>query len=365
MTIDDLISKSNELSNIWNSLNLYKNLDSIQSEIKRLKNKSNQPNFWDNNKLAQETLIELSHLENKHKDILYIEENLKFYSEILNSNYSEIEVKDLSLEILSLEKKIISLWQTELFKEDNDKNNAIIFIQAGAGGVDAQDFVEMLFNMYKKFVDSRNFSIDVIEYIKGQEAGLKKITFFVKGLYAYGIMKQERGVHRLVRNSPFNASNKRQTSFVMVQVLPEIPEIDDKDIEINSKDLKIDVFRSSGAGGQSVNTTDSAVRITHLPTNIVISIQTERSQLQNKSLAITILKSKLWEKSQEKLLQEKANFKETVSISWGNHIRSYVLNPYKLVKDSRSNYETTDVDKILNGDLEDVINSVLITQNKY
>ena len=220
MTIDDLISKSNELSNIWNSLNLYKNLDSIQSEIKRLKNKSNQPNFWDNNKLAQETLIELSHLENKHKDILYIEENLKFYSEILNSNYSEIEVKDLSLEILSLEKKIISLWQTELFKEDNDKNNAIIFIQAGAGGVDAQDFVEMLFNMYKKFVDSRNFSIDVIEYIKGQEAGLKKITFFVKGLYAYGIMKQERGVHRLVRNSPFNASNKRQTSFVMVQVLP-------------------------------------------------------------------------------------------------------------------------------------------------
>jgi len=219
--------------------------------------------------------------------------------------------------------------------------------------------------MYKKFVDSRNFSIDVIEYIKGQEAGLKKITFFVKGLYAYGIMKQERGVHRLVRNSPFNASNKRQTSFVMVQVLPEIPEIDDKDIEINSKDLKIDVFRSSGAGGQSVNTTDSAVRITHLPTNIVISIQTERSQLQNKSLAMTILKSKLWEKSQEKLLQEKANFKETVSISWGNHIRSYVLNPYKLVKDSRSNYETTDVDKILNGDLEDVINSVLITQNKY
>ena len=365
MPIDDLISKVNELSDIWANLNLYKNLSTIQDEIKILKDKSNQSHFWDDNKTAQETLIKLSHLEDKYKNIIEIEDNLKFYSEMLTSPEDEIDLQELKSYIVNIEKKIRGLWQTELFKEEHDEGNAIIFMQAGAGGVDAQDFVEMLFHMYKKFIDSRNFSIDVIEYIKGQEAGLKKITFFVKGLYAYGIMRQERGVHRLVRNSPFNANSKRQTSFVMVQVLPEIPDIENKDIEINPKDLKIDVFRSSGAGGQSVNTTDSAVRITHLPTNIVISIQTERSQLQNKALAMSILKSKLWEKSQEELSQEKANFKDTVSISWGNHIRSYVLNPYKLVKDSRSNYETSDVEGVLDGDLEDMINSVLTVGNKY
>lgn len=359
MALDYLISKIDELYNIWNQLDLYKNLGTIQTEIKDLKEMLNKSNFWDDNKKAQETLIRLSHLEDKYKNITEIEDNLKFYSEILNSNEEDVDIKELKLYISNLDKKIHNLWQTELFKEEHDRGNAIIFIQAGAGGVDAQDFVEMLFNMYKKFIDSRNFSIDVIEYIKGQEAGLKKITFFVKGLYSYGIMRQERGVHRLVRNSPFNANSKRQTSFAMVQVLPEIPEIDNKNIEINNKDLKIDVFRSSGAGGQSVNTTDSAVRITHLPTNIVISIQTERSQLQNKSLAMSILKSKLWEKSQEELYQEKANFKDNVSISWGNHIRSYVLNPYKLVKDSRSSYETSDIDRVLNGDLDDIINSVL------
>jgi len=178
MQLDDLIIKINELSDTWNKLNLHKNLSTLQDEIQTIKNQSNQSNFWDDNKVAKETLIKLSYLENKYKNIIEIKDNLKFYSEILTSPANEIDLQELKSYIVNIEKKITNLWQTELFKEKYDEGNAIIFMQAGAGGVDAQDFVEMLFNMYKKFIDSRNFSLDVIEYIKGQEAGLKKITFF-------------------------------------------------------------------------------------------------------------------------------------------------------------------------------------------
>ena len=329
----------------------------IEKNLKTSIVQSEQPDLWNNPDMAQNTLKTVSILQKKLNDLKSIPETI----DILESMIGDMGIDS---ELIDLQTLINVYWQELFFDSEYDKGSALVFIQAGAGGVDAQDFAEMITKMYMQYAKTRKYEINMIEYVYGQEAGIKRSLLHIKGDYAYGIFSQERGVHRLVRVSPFNSAGLRHTSFVMVQVLPELDEIQQSDIQIQPKDIKVDVFRSQGAGGQSVNTTDSAVRITHIPTNIVVSIQTERSQLQNKALAMNILKAKLWELKQQERKQETSSHTEDVSISWGNHIRSYVLNPYKLVKDQRSGYETSNVEAILSGQLDEIITSVLIHKDK-
>jgi peptide chain release factor 2 len=357
MTQERAYNLLGEIKEKWNQVELGIRLEDLQKDLQEYTLKSENPQLWDNPEEAQKILKYLSQTQKKIQDIKSIPENIEFIEQLISES-------DLGYEgeLQILNNLVNEYWRSLFFDSEYDAGNALVFIQAGAGGVDAQDFAEMITKMYISYAKSRNFEVNVIEYIQGQEAGIKRSLLQIKGQYAYGIFRQERGVHRLVRVSPFNAAGLRHTSFVMVQALPEMEDIHSHDIVINPGDLKIDVYRSQGAGGQSVNTTDSAVRITHIPTNIVVAIQTERSQLQNKALAMSILKAKLWELKQAERKQEQADHTEDISISWGNHIRSYVLNPYKLVKDQRSGFETTDVDGVLAGNLEEIITSVLISK---
>ena len=258
----------------------------------------------------------------------------------------------------TIKKDLKSLSIYLLFNKPYDKNNCIIEIHPGAGGTESCDWANMLYRMYTRYCEKKNFKIELLDYQAGEEAGLKSVSFKVKGEYAYGYLKNEKGVHRLVRLSPFDSSNRRHTSFASIDVTPEISK--DIKIDINEKDLKIDVYRSTGAGGQGVNTTDSAVRITHLPTKIVVTCQNERSQIQNKETALQVLKSKLYVLEEQKKEQELAKEKGIQSnIDFGSQIRSYILHPYSLVKDHRTGYETSDTKKVLDGEIDDFIESSL------
>ena len=245
-----------------------------------------------------------------------------------------------------------------LFNKPYDKNNCIVEIHPGAGGTESCDWASMLYRMYTRYCEKKNFKIELLDYQAGEEAGIKSVSFKVKGDYAYGYLKNEKGVHRLVRLSPFDSSNRRHTSFASIDVTPEISK--EIKIDINEKDLKIDVYRSTGAGGQGVNTTDSAVRITHLPTKIVVTCQNERSQIQNKETALQVLKSKLYVLEEQKKEQELAKEKGIQSnIDFGSQIRSYILHPYSLVKDHRTGCETSDTKDVLDGSLDSFIESSL------
>ena len=258
----------------------------------------------------------------------------------------------------NIEKTINELELETKLSGKYDKNNAILELHSGAGGTEACDWVSMLLRMYERWSERRGFTYEIIDELPGEEAGIKKISLLVKGLNAYGYLKCERGVHRLVRISPFDSNKRRHTSFASVEVTPEVD--DSTNIEIKEEDLRIDVFRSTGAGGQGVNTTDSAVRITHLPTNIVVTCQNERSQLKNKELAMKVLKAKLIALEEQKKQEEKDKQLGTQSdINFGSQIRSYVMHPYSMVKDHRTNAETSNVSKVLDGDLDLFINAYL------
>lgn len=287
-------------------------------------------------------------------------DEIKELSEIISEAEvgAEKEEADLENRLSEIEEKINKLEFKTLLGGEYDRSDAIISIHSGAGGVDAQDWAEMLLRMYLKFCEKNKFKTRVVDESRGQEAGIKGVTVEISGPYAYGNLKSEGGVHRLVRLSPFNADNLRQTSFALVEVMPIIEDI--KDVVIGPQDIRVDVFRSSGAGGQSVNTTDSAVRITHLPTRVVATCQNERSQLQNKEQAMRILKAKLHQKYLEEKEKEKAGLRgESVSAEWGSQIRSYVLHPYKLVKDHRTKHETANAEAVLEGNLNEFIQHFL------
>ena len=350
-----------ELESLWPQIESGTDFEVLEAEIQQLSQDSQDPHLWDDQEKAQQIMRDLSQGQQHLSDLKRAKDALEVVQELILEETEESVSEAFMQELQALEPLIRRLWKEQFFTGEYDKGTAIVSINAGAGGVDAQDFAEMITRMYLRFCEGRKFDVDVVEYMRGQEAGVKRVVLIVRGLYAYGLLRRERGVHRLVRISPFNSAGQRHTSFVMVQVLPEMPEISEHQIQIDPQDIRIDVFRSQGAGGQSVNTTDSAVRITHIPTNMVVSIQTERSQLQNKDLAMKILKARLWEKAQEERENAQSEHADTVSISWGNHIRSYVLNPYKLVKDQRSGYETSQVEQILDGDIEELISSVLIS----
>lgn len=270
---------------------------------------------------------------------------------------------DLSGGLKSFEQELLEAELRALFFEEDDPRNAILTIHPGAGGTESQDWAQMLFRMYLRFAERKGFKTEVIDFQPGEEAGLKSATIRIEGDYAFGLLSQESGVHRLVRISPFDANKRRHTSFAAVFVYPEIDE--DIEIEINPEDLRIDTYRASGKGGQHVNRTDSAVRITHIPTGIVVQCQNERSQHQNKARAMKLLKARLYELEKKKKLEKIEKLEDMKSeIAWGNQIRSYVLHPYKMVKDLRTRVETGDVDRVLDGDLDDFIRASLLLRKK-
>lgn len=334
-------------------------IDQLKKSIEKYEQETYEPDFW-SRKDSQEILKELTVLKKKYNEITELKE---LYEEItMIFDFVEMGdnsfLSDLDNKMILFRKKINEVTIKLLLNDKYDFNNAILTINAGAGGTEACDWAEMLYRMYTRWANNNGFEVKILDQLVGDEAGLKSITMNIKGSYAYGYLKCERGVHRLVRISPFDANNKRHTSFAAVNALPEIE--NDIDVSIKPEDLKIDTYRASGAGGQHVNTTDSAVRITHLPTNIVVTCQNERSQLKNRESAMKILKSKLIELEIEKRESEMESIKGTDSkIEWGSQIRSYVFQPYKMVKDHRTKYEEGNVDKVMDGDISPFINEFL------
>jgi peptide chain release factor 2 len=333
-------------------------LEQKKQKILELEDLSGQVDFWNDNRKATQIMQELGTLKAENFLVERLEQDLNDlseFSEMLKDSDGQAEIVK---KIVEIEEELNLLELKTLFDGEYDNSGAIILIYAGAGGVDAQDWAEMLLRMYLKWGEKNGFKIKIAEVARGQEAGIKNATLEIFGTYAYGNLKSENGTHRLVRLSPFNSDNLRQTSFAAVEIMPVIEDI--SEVKIRSEDLRIDVYRSSGAGGQSVNTTDSAVRITHLPTGIVVSCQNERSQLQNKEQAMRILKAKLHKKYLEERELEKRKLRgEHSSAEWGSQIRSYVIHPYKLVKDHRTKMETAQVESVLDGDLQIFIKSYL------
>ena len=347
--------------NTWLEVADIKNITGtyIKKKISELEKKTFDQNFW-NNDNSKEILKELNgrkkileeyeKIDSMNEDILMLIE----FVEMGDVSYSE----ELEEKIIDTENEIQDFKIKLLLDEKYDMNDAILTINSGAGGTEACDWTEMLYRMYDRWSNHNGFKVEILDSMSGEEAGIKSITLNIKGSYAYGYLKGEKGVHRLVRISPFDSNGKRHTSFAAVNVVPEID--DDVSIEIKSEDLKIDTYRASGAGGQHINTTDSAVRITHIPTNTVVTCQKERSQIKNRETAMKILKSKLFEMELEKREKEMEDLKGTDSkIEWGSQIRSYVFQPYKMVKDHRTKAEEGNVDKVMDGDINNFINEYL------
>lgn len=355
MQNSEIKSEFKELTKLHEEILSMIDLESLDNEIKKLDQLTYDQNFWNDSNAAQKVVKELKTLKNKRDSIT-----------ALKDLYEEIEIvyefivleEDMIEEFESLSKKLRAkaekLSVELLLVDEDDKLNAIIEIHPGAGGTESQDWAEMLFRMYKRYGEISNYEFELLDYQNGEEAGLKSVTFILRGDHSYGYLKAENGVHRLVRISPFDSGGRRHTSFAGVIIIPEID--DSIDVEINEKDLKIDTFRSSGAGGQSVNTTDSAVRITHLPTKQVVNVQNERSQIKNREKAMQILKAKLYQLELEKKKEEISSYRSNSPlISFGSQIRSYVMHPYSMVKDHRTNIETGRVSKVLDGDINDFI----------
>jgi len=336
----------------------YLKVDEKTQKISELTKKSEEEGFWSDSQNAGKIMQEIEELKKEILEVEEIENKLKNLEELAEISESKKDQAEIEKELEEISEIISRLEFKTLFDQEYDRNDAIINIMSGAGGVDAQDWSEMLLRMYLKWAQINNFKAKLMDETRGQEAGIKSATLEISGSFAYGYLKSEAGVHRLVRLSPFNADNLRQTSFALVEIMPVISEM--KEVLINPQDLRIDVYRSSGAGGQSVNTTDSAVRITHIPTGVVSACQNERSQLQNKEQAMKILKAKLHKKYLEEVEEEKRKLRgESLSAEWGSQIRSYVIHPYKMVKDHRTKHETAQAESVLEGNLNEFMESYL------
>ena len=319
------------------------------------------PGYWDNTEKSQEGMKELKNLKDEAEDYERLQQQYEDIETLIEMGYEEEDaslIPEVQEELDTFVNKLESMRIKTLLSGEYDRNNAILKLNAGAGGTESCDWAGMLYRMYTRWAERKGFSVEVLDYLDGDEAGIKSVTFQVNGENAYGYLKSEKGVHRLVRISPFNAQGKRQTSFVSLDVMPDIE--DDIDIEIRDEDLRIDTYRSSGAGGQHINKTSSAIRITHLPTGIVVQCQNERSQFQNKDKAMQMLKAKLYLLEQQKNAEKLSGIRgEVKEIGWGNQIRSYVMQPYTLVKDHRTNTEVSNVNGVLDGNLDPFINAYL------
>ncbi len=338
--------------------------DAKRAELTKIEEESAKPDFWNDQERAQKVLRRRSRVEAAaekadrfRRDVDDAGVLIEFASE------DEASLAELRTAVERLGREVEEAETDMLLSGPNDARDAIVTINAGAGGTDAQDWAEMLMRMYVRWTERHGFKAEIVDEQPGKEAGIKGATFTVAGEYAYGLLSAEAGVHRLVRQSPFNAGSSRETSFASVFVYPDIEE--DIEIEVQDKDLRVDTYRSSGAGGQHVNVTDSAVRITHLPTNIVVTCQNQRSQHQNREVAMRILKSRLYELEIQKRHSETAQLEETKrDISFGSQIRNYVLHPYRLAKDVRTKHETSDVDAVLDGEIDEFIKQYLILKSK-
>lgn len=336
-------------------------VENKEKELKELESKTTENDFWNDTDNSSKVLKQINSLKSKVEGFKKLNNelnNLLEMSELLQVEKDEELAKELLKSTYTLEKDIQKLEITTLLSGKYDNNNAILTIHPGAGGTEAQDWAEMLYRMYTRWANANGYEVKELDYLEGDEAGLKSVTFSVNGDYAYGYLKGEMGVHRLVRISPFDAGGRRHTSFASVEVLPEIT--DDIELDINPDDIKMDVYRASGAGGQHINKTSSAVRLTHIPTGIIVACQTERSQFQNRDTAMKMLKSKLLnlkEKEQKDTIDELKGIQ--MDIAWGSQIRSYVFCPYTLVKDHRTNYEVGNVQAVMDGDLNGFIDSYL------
>ncbi len=319
-----------------------------------------EPGFWDDQQKANKIIQELKSLKGRLQPWQESKKELDELSGLaeITEPADQTSITQLQKELEELSKKINGIEFSALFSGEHDRANAILSINAGAGGTESCDWAAMLFRMYVRYAQNKGHKIDVLDYLAGEEAGVKNLTILIKGEYAFGYLKAERGVHRLVRISPFDSNKRRHTSFASVDVIPEIEE--DADIQVDEKDLRIDVYRASGPGGQGVNTTDSAVRITHIPTGTVVQCQNERSQLKNKHSAMKVLKARLYEKkmleTEEKI---KSMYSEKQKIEWGSQIRSYVLHPYMMVKDHRTEFETGKANQVLDGELDEFIEAYM------
>lgn len=349
-----------------NWVNLF-DITNLTEELRSLEKETNNANFWLNSKNSALVLKQINHLKSKIEGYKRVNEKLLNIIEMNNLVEEEKEEsleEELQKSIKEIGKEIEKLEINTLLSEKYDRNNAILTLHPGAGGTESCDWAQMLYRMYTRWALDNGYEVKELDYLDGEEAGLKSVTFLVKGDYAYGYLKCEMGVHRLVRISPFDSGGRRHTSFASLEVLPEITE--DIEIEINPDDLRVDTYRASGAGGQHVNKTSSAVRITHIPTNIVVSCQSERSQIQNRETAMKMLKSKLLDLKEKEHKDKIEDLKgNQMDIAWGSQIRSYVFCPYTMVKDHRTNYELGNIDSVMDGNLNEFMNAYLkMNQNK-
>ncbi len=337
-------------------------LRSKETELNTLRQKSAEPDFWNNNSTAQATLKKISFLEKEitlWSDLEQRHGDVEVLLEFAESGDAELE--EVYDELTAYSKIIEDVEMKMILGDDQDSQDAIVTIHPGAGGTESQDWAEMLYRMYTRWVDQKGFKKDVMDQQPGDEAGLKDVTFEVKGDYAYGLLKAEAGIHRLVRISPFDSNSRRHTSFASVFVYPSSDE--EIEIEIDQNDLRIDTYRASGAGGQHVNKTDSAIRITHIPSGIVVQCQNERSQHKNKATAMKVLKARLHQLEVEKQKEDVQELEETKKdIGWGSQIRSYVFHPYNMVKDHRTKEETGNLSAVMDGELDDFIRAYLMSQ---
>lgn len=353
----ELENLKSQIKDLSEAIGVYK----IDEELKKFEKKTAQPDFWNDIENSNKILQKISEIKNKQQ---------KYYKLLSTSNDTSVLI-DLAkeeqdeglLEEIKINLNLIKISIEEqrletLLNGEYDSRNAILTFHAGAGGTEAQDWVEMLYRMYCRWVDHHKFKVKTLDYLDGEEAGFKSVSILISGINAYGYLKSEAGVHRLVRISPFDSSGRRHTSFASIEVMPEID--DDFDVQISPDDIKMDVFRASGAGGQHVNKTSSAVRLTHIPTGIIVSCQNERSQHQNREVALKMLKSKLIEIKEREHLEKIEDIKgDQKEIAWGSQIRSYIFMPYTLVKDHRTNFEMGNVNAVMNGEIDGFINAYL------
>ncbi|MCE7793153.1 peptide chain release factor 2 [Salipaludibacillus sp. CUR1] len=363
----ELSDIKNELSTMAKRLADFRgslDLEEKETRIAELEDKMATPSFWDDQNNAQKVISEnnaLKAMTNTYRDLEAEHEDLEVSLELVKEEADEDLAKELESGVKKLADRLNEFELDLLLSEPYDQNNAILELHPGAGGTESQDWASMLLRMYTRWAESKGFKVETMDYLPGDEAGVKSVTLLIQGHNAYGYLKAEKGVHRLVRISPFDSSGRRHTSFVSCDVMPELD--DNVEINVSPDELRIDTFRSSGAGGQHVNTTDSAVRMTHLPTNTVVSCQSERSQIKNREKAMKMLKAKLFQQEMEKQRQEAEELRgEQSDIGWGSQIRSYVFHPYNMVKDHRTNMETGNTQSVMDGQLAPFIDAYLRSQ---
>ncbi|HNZ83575.1 MAG TPA: peptide chain release factor 2 [Sedimentibacter sp.] len=362
----DITERIKKFNDILNEVGGSLDPEKLREENFTLESQMQEPGFWKDQEKAQKASQKLKHNTNRMNEFNSLKqqvEDIELIVELIQEEEDESHVPELLKSMDEAEEQLEDARIVALLSDEYDENNAILSIHAGAGGTEAQDWADMLLRMYTRWIESKGYRMDIYDIQRDTEAGIKSVTIFVEGENAYGYLKSEKGVHRLVRISPFDSSNKRHTSFASVDITPEID--DDEDIELNEADLKIDTYRSSGAGGQYVNTTDSAIRITHIPTGVVVSCQNQRSQHSNKETAMTMLKSKLMEirkiENKEKIEDIQGKYNQ---IAWGSQIRSYVFHPYSMVKDHRTDAETSNVQSVMDGNLDMFMNEYLKMKSK-